>query len=706
MIGLCRIYGAFLPAFLCLAAGAFAELPVISLNTLMPPGGKIGTEVEVTITGADLDEASGLLFSDPRITAKPKTDKQFVVTIPSDVPVGVYDVRIAGRFGVSNPRRFVIGVLPETIEKQPNDKPEAAVELAIGSVHSGTVASAAADYFKFTARKGQRVFVECAAPEIDSRLVPVLAVSDGSRELEVNRRGGLIDFTAPADGSYLVRLHDLTYAGSAEHFYRLSLTSGPRVDFIFPPSGPAGTKSHFTLYGRGLPGGAPAGLATANGKPLEKLEVEIELPKPGRSCTDGLSAPAAAPVDGFSYRFESPQGVANPVFISFAGAPLTVEQEPKQPPAPPQKVEVPCEVAGQFHPARDTDAFQFDAKKGDVYSIEVFSDRLGLPTKPLLLVQREGADSQEVYAADANAGGPRFNIAHNDPMTRLEVKADGSYQVKVRDLFGNTRSDPRCVYRLVIRKESPDFRLAAIPEFPPKNNDDRTATPRALVLRGGETAPLRVVAFRRDGFAGEIELSGEGLPDGVTCVPAKIAAGKADALLLLTATEDATRWIGPIRIVGKARAGDTEVARDAVAGVVAWNVADYNNVPIVSRLTQEFTMGVTNGEKAPVSIEPAEDKVWEVAAGSKLEIPLKITRRGGFTEPLKLKAYDAPAIEGLKEIDVAAGAATATVVIDLAAVKIPAGLHTIHFRAQTKGKFRDKDTTFSLFSRPMRIRVK
>ena len=92
--------------------------------------------------------------------------------------------------------------------------------------------------------------------------------------------------------------------------------------------------------------------------------------------------------------------------------------------------------------------------------------------------------------------------------------------------------------------------------------------------------------------------------------------------------------------------------------------------------------------------------------GAKLEIPLKITRRGGFEEPLKLKAFDAPAIEGLKEIDVDGKAPTATASIDLAAVKIPAGNYTIHFRAQTKGKFRDKETPITVFSAPIRISVK
>src|SRR5438309_11880003 len=47
-----------------------AQLPVARLFTVFPPGGKAGAQVEIELTGADLDEASQLHFSDPAITAK------------------------------------------------------------------------------------------------------------------------------------------------------------------------------------------------------------------------------------------------------------------------------------------------------------------------------------------------------------------------------------------------------------------------------------------------------------------------------------------------------------------------------------------------------------------------------------------------------------------------------------------------------------
>ena len=62
---------------------------------------------------------------------------------------------------------------------------------------------------------------------------------------------------------------------------------------------------------------------------------------------------------------------------------------------------------------------------------------------------------------------------------------------------------------------------------------------------------------------------------------------------------------------------------------------------------------------------------------------LKVTRRGEFKEALKLKAAGPAGIETMKEIDVAANAATATATLDLATTKLPAGEHVLTVNALT-----------------------
>ena len=488
---------------------------------------------------------------------------------------------------------------------------------------------------------------------------------------------------------------------------RRRVSIGPYVDFIFPPAGVPGSRTTFTVFGRGLPGGKPANLRGGDRKPLEKLDIEILLPAANDAVRNGFTRPVSAVDDGIFYSLKSAEGASNPVFIGSSSAPVSKEAEPNNKAGQAQKITVPCEVAGQFFPAADVDCYAFDAKKGDVFWLEVYSHRTGRTTSPFLLVQREGTDIKDAYASDADPGGKRFTTLSNDPAFRFEAKEDGTYRVSVSDLFGATRSNPASTYRLAIRKETPDFRLVALVEPPPPatKKDDRSAAPRGVLLRAGETTAVKVLAIRRDGFAGAIELSATNLPDGVKCVPTKIGEGKNDGILLLTASEKPAKSCVAIHVIGKAKIGIGEVQHEASAGAVVWSVADFNVDAVPSRLTADFCIAVNGAEAPPIRIESAEDKVWQAAAGAKLEIPLRITRSGEFKEALKLKAAGIAAVDALKEIDVDAKAATATATLDLKALKFPAGESTIFFSTQTKGKYRGKDVAITVYSAPIRISI-
>lgn len=706
LAGLCASRALFtlLCALSFLTPARAVDFPAPRLETVFPPGGQAGSQVDVSVTGTDLEEAGALHFSHTGLTAEPK-GKGFTVKIAADVAPGIYDIRVSSPLGVSNPRAFAVGQLPELLKKGANS-PETAMELPIDSTVSGSVVTGTMDYYKFTAKSGQRLMIECATTELDSKLNAVMAILDPTgRELETSFRGGFLDFTAPADGVFLVRLNDLTYAGTAMHNYRLTLTSGPHLDFVFPPSAAPGAKGKFMVYGRNLPSGTPAGIKAGDGRPLEKLETEIEAPAAPDVTRDGLLAPAAAAIEGFSYRLKGPKNASNAVFIGLTKDPIIAEHEPNNTVTETQKITVPCDIAGQFFPAGDVDGYTFDAKKGDIWWIEVISHRLGLTTAPFLLVQRDDKDVKEVYAVDPTPTEKRFSTASNDPSFRLEVKEDGAYRVTVRDLYGTARLDPRNVYRLSIHRESTAFSLAALSEAPPETANDRSAYPRAAMVRGGGTTAIRVVAFREDA-TGEIELSAEGLPAGVACGPSKIPAGQKGGVLLLTAAaEKPERWVGAIRVIGKLKTGDQVASEEARGGTVRWDVKDFQTDPVQARLSRDFAIAV-NGETAPLSIEPAEEKVWEATVGGKLEIPLKITRRGEFKDVLKLKPAGAPGLEAAKEVDVAANAATTSGAIDLTATKIPAGAYTIWFQALTKGKYKGKDVTTTIYSTPIQIVIK
>ncbi len=685
---------------LLLAAGAnqpaLAQLPAARLNAVFPPGGQAGTTVEITVQGADLEDPSRLDFSHPGLKATALDGTRFKVAIASNTPPGIYDARHSGRFGRSNPRRFVVGTLPEVIAPSTNTSQAAAFELALNRTCHGRLAARTFSWFQFKAKKAQRVLVECLADSIDSRLEPTLAVLDADgREWERSRTGDALDFTAPADGTFFVRLTDFLYRGGDDYFFRVTLSTGPRIDYILPVAGVAGTKTNFTLYGRNLPGGKPAKGVSIQGKPLEQLSVTLNLPANAESFLSS-SHPASAALDTLGYRFKG----ANPVLISLLppGSSVILEQEPNSKPTQAQPIVPPCEISAQFFPASDVDRYVFTAKKGDVYWLEVVCHRLGLPTAPHLLVQRitrndqgeeSASDVLDLSDNDSNLGDREFNTASRDPVGRFEAKEDGTYRIDVRDLFSPTVANPANTYRLSIRRAAPDFRLVAQTVTPKYKGDAKNIEFGYPVLRRGETLPIRVMAFRRDGFNGDIALSLDSAPPGLQLADERIESGKSTDYVLLTATTDAPAFTGPLRLVGRAKEGDRELVHPARGGTLLFPVGNTDTERPKARVTTQFELAVSDQELAPISIVPAEKRAFEGPANGKVEVPLTIVRRAEFNANLKLKPMGPGPADGLKEFDVDGKATNTTLKLDLAALKLSPGRYIYAVQTITTGKYRN-----------------
>src|SRR5262249_39021142 len=155
---------------------------------------------------------------------------QFVVSIGKDVPPGIYEVRAMGRFGLSNPRSFAVGILNETTDASGNSSVEKALDVVAGTTVSGKVDANSYDFFRLNLKKGERALIEVAAERIDSKLdATLIVVNESGRELARARDGvgtdPVLDFTAPADGKFLVKLHDAVYGGGDNYFYRLTVSA-------------------------------------------------------------------------------------------------------------------------------------------------------------------------------------------------------------------------------------------------------------------------------------------------------------------------------------------------------------------------------------------------------------------------------------------------------------------------------------------------
>jgi len=674
-------------------------LPLTRLTTVYPMGGKAGSTNEVEVAGLDLEEVKLFTATHPGITAKLKegAENRFIVTIAPNVPTGYYEVRIGGRFGLSNPRAFLVSDHAERLDPGGNNAVDKALEVPLNTAVHGRAQANLADYYRVQLKAGQRVGVECLARELDSRLETALAVLDtNGKELLRRQFEGQLNFTAPSDGAYLVRISDTLFRGGPEYFYRLEVSTTPQVELAMPATLTAGKEQKVTLYGHRLPGSKASTIKDSRGQLMEQVEVSVNPPENPSAAYSILAArPASAGIPVFEYRFQG----SNPVLFDLASAPVVLETEPNQAPAKPQKLTLPAELSGQFYPARDRDYFDFEAQKGQVLWVEVIAQRLGQNCDPFLLIQRVSTnqagveqlnDVKEAYDSDANIGGREFNTANRDPVVRLEIPENGTYRIQLRDLFNESRDNPALVYHLSIRAEKPDFSLVASPNVPPPAKDDQRTVPVwTTALRQNEVQVVDVYAFRRDNFGGEIELSVEGLTAGMKAAPAKIEAGRNKASVVLMAEDKTVSWAGTVWIVGRSKIGNQEVMRQAVGGTVIWPVADFNNEVAKSRLTAEMSVSVIGVETAPIAIAPAENKVWEVPANGKISIPLIVTRHGEYNTALKMKAAGFAAIEKLKEVEIDGKATNAVVEVNAAELKLPEGTHTFYLQARTTGKYRN-----------------
>jgi hypothetical protein len=256
----------------------------------------------------------------------------------------------------------------------------------------------------------------------------------------------------------------------------------------------------------------------------------------------------------------------------------------------------------------------------------------------------------------------------------------------VRELF-NTHADASRGYRLSIRKPMPDFDLIALIAPPPTfEKDKREAQIWSSFVRRNESILLKVLALRRDNFSGGIALSAINLPEGIHVSESVIPENQNAAWLSISATDKAPEWIGRIQIVGKAKSGTQEIEHFAIGTTINWDVPDYNNESVRSRLTQEL-MVATSTDTTPLSIEPKQT-TRQVAQASTASIPVHLARFGEFKQAIKMRAYIDTQTDPLKEWQVDAASADTTFELDVKAAKLSPGLHQLFFLGQTSGKIR------------------
>ncbi|MEQ8790636.1 MAG: PPC domain-containing protein [Pirellulaceae bacterium] len=179
---------------------------------ILPAGGRPGESIEVTCIG----DVGG-----------PFTRK---VTLPTEGDK--FELFVENEFGIApSPNVLRIADLDNFMEVEPNDDRTAASPAAGPGALNGVLEKPGdVDYFKFTAKKGQRYEITVFAREpLRSPLDSVLTVyrANGGRLVTGDDQGrnpdSVVQFNAPADEDYFVEIRDHLGAGGPRYVYRIEI---------------------------------------------------------------------------------------------------------------------------------------------------------------------------------------------------------------------------------------------------------------------------------------------------------------------------------------------------------------------------------------------------------------------------------------------------------------------------------------------------
>lgn len=530
-------------ATVAISASAFASSP--STSYIFPSGARRGTTVKVIVGGHFLHEicpfeivgsgvsGSGELvkaertiyFEGPRIPmpasqageSYPK-DQVGSITVAGNARLGHCYYHVSTSQGVAAGRTFVIGHLPEIVEQEIDGRPiPTAVTLPV-TINGRIFPREDVDIWTFVGKKGQSYVCEVNAARIGSPLDSRLEVlGPGGRRIAESTddfgSDSFLRFTAPADGAYRVRIHDIKFGGLQHYVYRLTISDGPWVQRTYPLGVRRGATTAVRLIGQRVPA----------------KDVAIEVP---------AGAPATV---GRTLSFEA--GETNVFTVAVSDHGNVLEAPGNDTPQAAQAVSLPIVVNGRIESVGDRDHWSFEAKKDAVYVMDLQAARLRSPLDAAVAV---------LDASGKKVSGGDDSKSSTDPTFNFKVPADGRYTVVVSEQLAG-RGGEDFLYRLEIAPP-----VTAKPGFRLKLTGDSLA-----VTRGAESK-YKVNVERSGGFNEEIALSLENLPAGVTVTGDKIPKGKNVTELKLKATEDAKVVVQRVRVIGKAKVGDTEMVSTAI----------------------------------------------------------------------------------------------------------------------------------------------
>lgn len=569
-------------AMALLVAAAVSAQTAPQIECLFPPGAQRGTQVEVIAIGEFYPGAGKFTASGPGVSlvdGKSAADR-FTLAIAPDAPLGPCEVRLSVTQGSSAPFPFVVGELPEIV----NTTYGKALEVKPPLTVNGRLAVAGdLDEYAVSLAAGQQLVCAAATRNINSPLDPMLRLLDEKGQIvagSVAHRSAdaLLLYRAPAAGRYVLQIFDFQMAGSPQHIYRLTLTTGPWIDYAFPAGLAKGAASQVTLFGWNLP------------------------------SPDGRQMPLAiAPQPAGRYEVSLPGG-ANRLTLPVDEHPEQLEVEPNDAADKAQTIATPITINGRLGTAGDVDLFAFTAKKGDKLALDVDSAGLRFAADAVLTILTDaGKVVQEV---------DDFKTSR-DPSLRFTAAADGRFLISLRDRSRAGGDD--FVYRLHVA--------------PPRPELTARVNTASLTLAAGQSTNLPVIVERVDGLEGDFELTALDLPAGVTVKPQPVPPKTPATIQLpLTVAEKLAPVAGLVRIIVRSTKPDAPLERTALVAATPQATTGSNSLwlavsPVVP-FTLKFTSTILDAPRMAAFPFPVEVVRNEGFAGAIRLVGVEPDKRG------------------------------------------------------------------------------
>ena len=474
-----------------------------AIERLIPAGGQRGTTVDVRLVGKPGDGDLRVVSDEDSIafTLKETKDSASVAISETSRP-GVHWLRFCNAEGATELKPFIVGMVPEITETEPNARiaEATAVELPSATVNGVLEKAGDVDTFAVTLSQGQTIVCAMQAKRvIDSPMDAVLQIADARGTVVAQNDDDLsfdprVTFTAPVAGTWFVRTFafpatpnsTIAFAGGADYVYRLTLSTAAVVEHTEPVARfDQENETSLTVFGWNTE--SPTAILNRN---QTQLTEPYALPYPVRSSS----------------------------------IPSIVESQL----AADRTVPFPVAMTGRVTSAEDV-VFLFNATKGQKLSLSVQSQQIGSLLDPVLIV--EDGSGKVIQESDDISGD------NHDSELHLMMPADGQYRLIIRDRFRHFGD--RCFYMLRGEETRAVFRA--------------TIASTAGTLKPDKPLEIPITFERKHGYSEPVDIRVEGLPNGVVfeCPRSEKDGETSKAVTVKISGATTEAFQGPIRIVAE-----------------------------------------------------------------------------------------------------------------------------------------------------------